>query len=87
MFADDAGDADGAGDGDNDFFLQANVKSIDVSKFASDMIVEHQFKNGEHTQNFKSYKPLFVVVDEIQRDVCDLLYFCVSLAKQIEASG
>ena len=27
--------------------LQANVKSIDVCKFATDMIVEHQFKNGE----------------------------------------
>ena len=41
------------------------MKSIDVSKFASDMIVEHQFKNGEHIQNFKSYKPIFVVVDEM----------------------
>ena len=27
--------------------LKANVKSIDVCKFATDMIVEHQFKNGE----------------------------------------
>jgi len=29
---------------------QANVKSIDVCKFASDMIVEHQFRNGLNNQ-------------------------------------
>ena len=43
--------------------LKANVKSIDVCKFATDMIVEHQFKNGE-----------FMRLKDIQ--VPHLLHYC-----------
>ena len=44
--------------------LQANVKSIDVCKFASDMIVEHQFKNGESDKlHLSVFVEMLIIVD------------------------